>query len=346
MAYKSINPATGETVAAFADHTDEQINDAVTQAHAVYRSEWSQGPIHRRLQVLSRLADLVEARSEELARVAAQEMGKRISEARAEVAGIATIARYFADNAARMLAPHKVETDKGDASIEFQPIGVVVAIEPWNFPFYQLVRVAAPAIAAGNPVLVKPAGVVPQCAKLIEELILEAGAPRGVWTTVFASKDQIATLLQDDRVQGVTLTGSEQAGSTVAAEAGRNLRSRYWNSAARTSSPCSTTPISIARSRPARRHDWRTPGRSAPRRSVSLSMRRSPTGSSRSSQSGSARSESGIRWMKPSISDRSARWPRATAWPNRSARRSQRAPASAMVDVRSRAAEPISSRRS
>lgn len=224
MAYQSINPATGETVATFADHTDDQINDAVTQAHAVYRSEWSQGPIHRRLQVLSRLADLVEARSEDLARVAAQEMGKRISEARAEVAGIARIARYFADNAARMLAPQKVETDKGDAWIEFHPIGVVVAIEPWNFPFYQLVRVAAPAIAAGNPVLVKPAGVVPQCAKLIEELILEAGAPRGVWTTVFASKDQIATLLQDDRVQGVTLTGSEQAGSTVAAEAGRNLK--------------------------------------------------------------------------------------------------------------------------
>lgn len=224
MAYKSINPATGETVAAFPNHTDDEVTGALVQAHAVYRSEWSQGPIGRRLVVLSRLADLIEARSEDLAQVAVQEMGKRISEARWEVAETARIARYFADNAARMLSPATIETDQGDARVEFHPIGVVVAIEPWNFPFYQLMRVAAPAIAAGNSVLAKPAGIVPQCAKLIEELILEAGAPKGAWTTVFASKDQVAALLRDDRVQGVTLTGSEQAGSTVAAEAGRNLK--------------------------------------------------------------------------------------------------------------------------
>lgn len=224
MAYKSTNPATGETVAEFANHSDDEIDAALAAAHAVYRSDWSQGPIGRRLEVLSRLADLIDARSEELAQVAVREMGKRISEARWEVDGIAKIARHFADNAAKMLAPEKIETNRGDAWIEFHPIGVVVAIEPWNFPFYQLVRVAAPAIAAGNPVLVKPAAIVPQCAKLIEELILEAGAPKGVWTTVFASKDQVAFLLQDDRVQGVTLTGSEQAGSIVAAEAGRNLK--------------------------------------------------------------------------------------------------------------------------
>lgn len=224
MAYKSINPATGEVVAEFASHSDEQIDSALAKADAVYKSDWSHGPIKRRLEVLSRLADLIETRAEELATVAVNEMGKRISEARWEVGETARIARHFADNAARMLAPEKIETDQGDAWIEFHPIGVVVAIEPWNFPYYQLVRVAAPAIAAGNPVLVKPAGIVPQSAKLIEELILEAGAPEGVWTTVFASKDQVARLLQDDRVQGVTLTGSERAGSIVAAEAGRNLK--------------------------------------------------------------------------------------------------------------------------
>lgn len=224
MAYRSTNPATGETVAEFPDHSDEEIENALAQADAVYRSDWSRGPIERRLAVLSRLADLVESRAEELAKVAVREMGKRISEARWEVEETARIARHFADNAARMLAPEKIATDQGDAWIEFHPVGVVVAIEPWNFPYYQLVRVAAPAIAAGNPVLIKPAGIVPQCAKLFEELILEAGAPRGVWTTVFAGKDQVAKLLQDDRVQGVTLTGSEQAGSIVAAEAGRNLK--------------------------------------------------------------------------------------------------------------------------
>ncbi|MEH6664753.1 MAG: NAD-dependent succinate-semialdehyde dehydrogenase [Brevundimonas sp.] len=224
MAYKSINPATGKTIAAFPNHSDADIASALAEADAVYRSDWSQGPIHRRLEVLSRLADLIEARSEDLAAVAVREMGKRISEARWEVAESARIARHFAGTAAAMLAPETIETNQGEAWVEFHPIGVVVAIEPWNFPFYQLLRVAAPAIAAGNTVLVKPAGIVPWSALLIEELILEAGAPRGAWKTVFASKDQIAALLRDDRVQGVTLTGSEQAGSTVASEAGRNLK--------------------------------------------------------------------------------------------------------------------------
>ena len=224
MAYKSTNPATGETVAEFSNHSDEEIESVLAEADAVYRSDWSRGPIGRRLAVLSRLADLIDGRAEELAKVAVREMGKRISEARWEVEETARIARHFADNAAKMLAPEKIETDQGDAWIEFHPIGVVVAIEPWNFPYYQLVRVAAPAIATGNPVLVKPAGIVPLCAKLFEELILEAGAPKGAWTTVFAGKDQVAKLLRDDRVQGVTLTGSEQAGSIVAAEAGRNLK--------------------------------------------------------------------------------------------------------------------------
>ncbi|TZG31239.1 NAD-dependent succinate-semialdehyde dehydrogenase [Agrobacterium sp. B1(2019)] len=224
MAYKSINPVTGETVAEFASHRDAEIERFLAQSHEIYKSEWSQGPIERRLNVLSRLADLIESRSDELAKVAVQEMGKRISEARGEVEQIAKISRHFADHAAKMLAPEKIETDKGDAWLEYHPIGVIVAIEPWNFPYYQLIRVAAPAIAAGNPVLVKPASIVPKSAKLIEELILEAGAPKGAWTTLFASSDQIAALLQDDRVQGVTLTGSERAGSIVAAEAGRNLK--------------------------------------------------------------------------------------------------------------------------
>lgn len=224
MSYKSTNPVTGETVAVFANHSDIEINNAIAGADAVYRSNWSQGGIERRLEVLSRLAELIDSRSEDLARVIVRETGKRISEAQWEVGETARIAHYFANHAARMLAPERIETDQGDAWIEFHPIGIIVAIEPWNFPFYQLMRVAAPAIAAGNSVLVKPAGIVPQCAMLFEEMILEAGAPKGAWTTVFASKDQITLLLQDDRVQGVTLTGSEQAGSIVAAEAGRNLK--------------------------------------------------------------------------------------------------------------------------
>nr|CAD6437688.1 NAD-dependent succinate-semialdehyde dehydrogenase [Rhizobium sp. Q54] len=224
MAYVSINPATGETVAEFANHSDDEVLHALAESHAVYKSQWSQGPIENRLQVLSHFADLVESRSEELAEVAVREMGKRISEARWEVGEIANIARHFANNAGKMMAPEKIQSDQGEAWVEFHPIGVVLAIEPWNYPFYQLIRVAAPAIAVGNPVLVKPAGLVPKSAALIEELILKAGAPKGAWTTIFATADQIASLLEDDRVQGVTLTGSERAGSIVAAQAGRNLK--------------------------------------------------------------------------------------------------------------------------
>jgi succinate-semialdehyde dehydrogenase / glutarate-semialdehyde dehydrogenase len=140
------------------------------------------------------------------------------------VALIAAIARYFADNAATFLAPAPIDTPLGDTWIEYHPIGVVVAVEPWNSPFYQLMRVCAPNIAVGNPVLAKHASIVPQCAVMFEELVTAAGAPKGVWTNIFASATQVANLVADDRVQGVALTGSENAGSIVAAQAGKHLK--------------------------------------------------------------------------------------------------------------------------
>ncbi len=127
-------------------------------------------------------------------------------------------------NAATFLAPRKLETSYGDAWVEYHPIGVIVAVEPWNFPYYQLIRVAAPNIAIGNPVLAKHASIVPQAAVAFEELVTAAGAPRGAWTNIFASGEQIAWLIEDDRVQGVALTGSEKAGSIVAAQAGKHLK--------------------------------------------------------------------------------------------------------------------------
>jgi succinate-semialdehyde dehydrogenase/glutarate-semialdehyde dehydrogenase len=174
--------------------------------------------------VLNRLAHLIEERAEDLALILVQEMGKRISEARFEVSLTADIARYYAQNAATFLAPAKIQTPKGDAWLEYHAIGVIVAVEPWNFPYYQLVRVAAPNIAVGNPVLAKHAGIVPRAAVAFEELVTAAGAPRGTWTNIFASGDQIASLIEDDRVQGVALTGSERAGSIVAAQAGKHLK--------------------------------------------------------------------------------------------------------------------------
>jgi succinate-semialdehyde dehydrogenase / glutarate-semialdehyde dehydrogenase len=224
MAYRSVDPTTGEVVKTYDNHSDADIEAALATAHGVYRSDWSKGPIRQRLAVLDRLADRIDERAEDLARTAVREMGKRIAESRREVALIAAIARYFADNAATFLAPAPIDTPLGDTWIEYHPIGVVVAVEPWNSPFYQLMRVCAPNIAVGNPVLAKHASIVPQCAVMFEELVTAAGAPKGVWTNIFASATQVANLVADDRVQGVALTGSENAGSIVAAQAGKHLK--------------------------------------------------------------------------------------------------------------------------
>mgnify|MGYP003583954919 CR=1 FL=1 len=224
MAYTSVNPATGETIRTFANHTDAEIQSALGVAHALYKSAWSKGPIEPRLKVLARFADLIDERTEELAIILVKEMGKRISEARWEVGVTASIARYYATNAATFLAPETLQTSQGQAWVEYHPIGVIVAVEPWNFPYYQLVRVAAPNIAIGNPVLAKHASIVPQAAVVFEGLVTEAGAPAGAWTNLFASGQQIASLIEDNRVQGVALTGSEKAGSAVASQAGKHLK--------------------------------------------------------------------------------------------------------------------------
>jgi succinate-semialdehyde dehydrogenase / glutarate-semialdehyde dehydrogenase len=224
VAYRSIDPNTGDVIKTYDNHSDAALANALAAADGVYRSEWSRGPIERRLDVLSRLADRIAERGEGLARIVVREMGKRIAEARREVALIVEIARYYAGNAAAFLAPARLETRLGDTAVEYHPIGVVVAIEPWNYPLYQLMRVCAPNIAVGNPVLAKHASIVPQCAVAFEALVNAAGAPNGVWTNIFASGEQVAGLIADDRVQGVALTGSEKAGSIVAAQAAKYLK--------------------------------------------------------------------------------------------------------------------------
>jgi succinate-semialdehyde dehydrogenase/glutarate-semialdehyde dehydrogenase len=224
MPYQSVNPANGELIKSFPNHTDAHVFQALATAHTLYKSEWSKGPLQARLKVLARAAELIGERLEELARIMVLEMGKRISEARAEVKLTADIARYYATNAEAFLAPEPLKTQRGDAWIEHHPIGVIVAVEPWNFPYYQLIRVAGPNIAVGNPVLAKHAGIVPQCALAFEQVLTDAGAPKGVWTNLFATGDQIANLIADKRVQGVALTGSEGAGSIVASQAAKYLK--------------------------------------------------------------------------------------------------------------------------
>jgi succinate-semialdehyde dehydrogenase / glutarate-semialdehyde dehydrogenase len=224
LPYRSVNPATGEVITTFANHTDAELQSALSVAHSLYKSAWSKGPIQPRLEVLSRLACLLDDRTEELARILTQEMGKRISEARSEVGLTAEIAHYYATNASTFLAPSKIPTPQGDAWVEYHPLGVIVAVEPWNFPYYQLVRVAVPNIAIGNPVLAKHASIVPRAAVAFQDVVTAAGVPPGAWTNIFASSEQIAALIEDDRVQGVALTGSEKAGSIVASQAGKYLK--------------------------------------------------------------------------------------------------------------------------
>ncbi|MEI2265085.1 NAD-dependent succinate-semialdehyde dehydrogenase [Erwinia sp. CGal63] len=224
MSYKTINPANNELIKSWPDHDDRQVEAALKTADDLYHSSWSKGPMQPRLQVLAKLADLIDGRVDELAKAASVEMGKLIEQSRGEVKLCAKIARYYAENAERFLAPTSYPSDLGEAWVENHPIGVLVAVEPWNFPYYQLMRVLAPNLAVGNPVLAKHAANVPHCATLFEELVTEAGAPKGAWTNLFVSNDQIATLIADDRVQGAALTGSERAGSAVAQQAGKYLK--------------------------------------------------------------------------------------------------------------------------
>jgi len=224
MAYQTVNPANNKLIKEYSSHTDADVEAALSTADALYHSDWSKGSIDKRLAVLHKLADLIDSRTEELAKIASVEMGKLIAQSRGEVKLCAQIARYYADNAKQFLAPVKYPSEMGEAWVEHHPIGVVMAVEPWNFPYYQLMRVLAPNLAAGNPVLAKHASIVPHCAETFAHLVREAGAPDGAWTNLFISSDQVANIIADDRVQGAALTGSEKGGSMGAAQAEKHSK--------------------------------------------------------------------------------------------------------------------------
>ncbi|WP_438918265.1 NAD-dependent succinate-semialdehyde dehydrogenase [Kosakonia cowanii] len=224
MAYQTVNPFNNQLIKAYPNHSDADIEATLRQADALYHSEWAKGSIDQRLPVLHKLADLLESHQEELAKIATQEMGKLIAQSRSEVQICAQIARYYADNTEKFLAPVKYDTELGDAWVEHHPIGIIMAVEPWNFPYYQLIRVLAPNLAAGNPVICKHASIVPHCAEAFAHLVREAGAPEGAWTNLFISSDQVSAIIADPRVQGAALTGSEKAGSAVASQAAKHIK--------------------------------------------------------------------------------------------------------------------------
>lgn len=224
MPYQTINPYTDKLIKEYPQHDDKYVESALAAAHKLYKSDWAQGDISQRLNVLSKLSELFAQHEEELAKTISQEMGKLIEQSRGEVKICAAIAQYYADNAKAFLKPVKYPSSLGDAWVEHHPIGIIMAVEPWNFPFYQLMRVLAPNMAVGNSVMVKHASIVPHCAETFERMVSQAGAPKGAYTNLFISQDQVASIIDDDRVSGVALTGSEQAGSVVAAQAAKNLK--------------------------------------------------------------------------------------------------------------------------
>jgi succinate-semialdehyde dehydrogenase/glutarate-semialdehyde dehydrogenase len=224
MPYQTINPFTEKLVETFPEQTDAQLETIMGQAHDTFSKDWSKRSLADRKKILKNVVELFRERREELAQYITLEMGKLLTESRGEVDLSADILDYYADNAEAFLVPEKLNVSGGEAVVENAPLGVIFCIEPWNFPYYQLARVAGPNLMVGNTLIVKHAPNVPQCALAFEKLFLDGGAPKGTYTNVFLSNEQAAEVIADPRIRGVAVTGSERAGAAVAAEAGQALK--------------------------------------------------------------------------------------------------------------------------
>ena len=225
MAYKTINPYTNEVEKEFPNATDEELEAVLAKAHQLYL-DWRNDSesLEDRKAILHRVADILRERRTEYATTMSHDMGKLIGEAEGEVDLCADICDYYADKADEFLKPRTLETDAGKAYYIKQSTGVLVAVEPWNFPFYQIARVFAPNFIIGNPMILKDASNCPASAQAFADSVLEAGAPEGSLNNMFISYDQVAKAIADKRVSGVCLTGSERGGMSVAAEAGKSLK--------------------------------------------------------------------------------------------------------------------------
>jgi succinate-semialdehyde dehydrogenase/glutarate-semialdehyde dehydrogenase len=223
MAYQSINPYDGTILKTFEELTDKQLETSIETAASCFET-WRRTTFAERAVVAARAAAILHVRAGAFARLVTLEMGKLIEEARGEVALSAEIIHYYAKNAERFLAPEHLKPSDGEAEVVSTPLGVLFGVQPWNFPYYQLARFAAPNLMAGNVVMVKHAGCVPQCAIAFENLWLEAGAPAGAYTNLLISHDQVNRVIDDPRIKGVALTGGVEAARSIAARAGHNLK--------------------------------------------------------------------------------------------------------------------------
>jgi succinate-semialdehyde dehydrogenase/glutarate-semialdehyde dehydrogenase len=223
-AYQVVNPATGAVVETFDTATDADIEAALAAVHAAY-TEWRDVPISDRAKIVKRIGELFEERQDELAAIATEEMGKPLAESKEEAEFCGAIFDYFATEGPELAADQPIKTfSGGKAMVQKLPIGPLLGIMPWNYPFYQVARFAAPNLMLGNTVVLKHAESVPRSALAVEQLMKDAGLPEGAYVNVFASHEQVETIIGDPRIAGVSLTGSERAGAVVAAIAGKNLK--------------------------------------------------------------------------------------------------------------------------
>lgn len=223
MAIATINPATGETLKTFEPLNQAEIAKKLDLAQQSFE-QYRQIPMTQRSEWMNRSAEILERDKEKFGKLMTQEMGKTLKSAIAEVEKCALVCRYYADRAAEFLADVSVTTDASHSFVRYQPMGVILAVMPWNFPFWQVFRFAAPALMAGNVGLLKHSSNVPQCALAIEEIIKQAGFPEGVFQTLLVGASEVAALIADDRVKAATLTGSEPAGASLAAAAGKQIK--------------------------------------------------------------------------------------------------------------------------
>lgn len=226
MAYATINPFTGELIKEFPNATDAEVTEAIESAHQAFLS-WRTTSFANKAEILNRAAALLRDSKRRYAELLTLEMGKVIGEAEAEVELSAQILEYYAEHAERLLAPQKLpvaDPAEGEALLVNEPLGVLLAIEPWNFPYYQIARILAPQLSAGNTLLLKHASNVPQCAAAFESLMRDAGLPQGAFQNLYATRDQVEQIINSPKVHGVALTGSEGAGAVIASQAGKALK--------------------------------------------------------------------------------------------------------------------------
>ncbi len=223
MSLISKNPYTEEVLKTFHQNTKEEVEEILEQASKAFLS-WKNKTFKERAIFVNKIADVLEKRKDELAKIATLEMGRTITAAQNEIGKCVLTLRYYAENSEKFLEEEKIQTEAKESVVRYEPLGTVLAVMPWNFPFWQVFRFLAPVLMAGNVAILKHASNVPQCGEAIENVLLEAGIPKGVFKNLKLSGGDVLPLLDDDRIVAVAVTGSEKAGGEVASRAGKNIK--------------------------------------------------------------------------------------------------------------------------